>query len=541
MASLAPIRGLAGDLPRRLIGWFVRRWGPEQRPVVLAPFRPVRTPRESRRRKRRVLTLVGFVAAIYGFLVSIFPIAWYLYMALPILVLAGLVIWALPESDRFPEDWVERLLFLVFISTFAWPNYLAIQLPGLPWITMVRLFGGPLFLVTMISLSISPVFRAGLARAFAASPWLMRLMIGFVLIQTFTLPLSKHLGDSFNRFLDAQFAWTTIFFVSAYVFQKPGRAKLWAVLLCAMALFLCFLGFAELREQRVLWAGEIPSFLVVQDERVQAILAGGRRAALSLYRIQATFSTSLNFSEFLALATPFFLFFLIDLRSPAVRLAIIAYIPFSFYIIRATDSRLGVVGFFASFLLYLLLWGLRTWAQRRQHLFAPAVVLAYPFIAAGFLALSLVWRRLGNMIWGGGAQQASNEAREAQWEMAIPKIMKWPVGHGVGEGATALGYTNSAGTLTIDSYYLTIGLEYGILGFFVYYGLMLTGVWQASKWAIRSRAPEAGLLVPLAVSLTVFVIIKGVLSQDDSHSVVFMMLGMVAALTAIAARAEARA
>ena len=38
------------------------------------------------------------------------------------------------------------------------------------------------------------------------------------------------------------------------------------------------------------------------------------------------------------------------------------------------------------------------------------------------------------------------------------------------------------------------------------------------------------MLLPAAVMLTVFVIVKGVLAQDDSHSVMFMVLGMVAAL-----------
>ena len=528
---LAPLRAIGSALPRRVADWATHRRS-EQAPPVLAPFRPLRTERETKQRRRRLLAVIGLIGAVYGFLVSIFPIAWYLYMLLPILVLAGLVIWALPESDTFPETWVENLFFLVFIGTFLWPNYLAIQFPGLPWITMVRLFGAPLFLVTMISLSMSAVFRARMAQAHSASPWLMRLMVAFVLIQTITLPLSKHIGDSFNRFLDAQFVWTTIFFVAGYVFQKPGRARTWAILLCLMAILLCLLGAYELRVEHVLWAGEIPPFLVVQDERVQAILAGGRRAALDLYRIQATFSTSLNFSEYLALATPFFLYFLLTVRSVTVKLVIIAYIPFSFYIIRGTDSRLGVVGFFASFLLYLLLWGLKTWAQRRQHLFAPAVVLAYPIIATAFYVLSLWWHRLEVMIWGGGAQQASNESRKEQWRMAVPKVLKWPFGNGIGEGANALGYTNAGGTLTIDSYYLSIALEYGILGFFVYYGLIMTGVWQAVKHALRSSMEEAELLVPLAVALTVFIIVKGVLSQDDSHSVIFMMLGMVAALTA---------
>ena len=50
------------------------------------------------------------------------------------------------------------------------------------------------------------------------------------------------------------------------------------------------------------------------------------------------------------------------------------------------------------------------------------------------------------------------------------------------------------------------------------------------KSGLKSNGGETELLLPAAVMLTVFVIVKGVLAQDDSHSVMFMVLGMVAAL-----------
>lgn len=528
---LAPIRALGSAVPRGISNWLAARLHPEQAPPVLAPFRPVRTPREERKRRRRLLIAIAIIGLIYGFLVSIFPVAWYLYMAMPILFLAGLVIWALPERDSFPERTLEALFFGVFLSLFLWPNYLAIELPGLPWITMIRLWAAPLFLVFVVSLSTSPVFRHRIREAFSASPWLLRLMVAFVVIQFLTLPLSGRLGDSFNKLLDAQFTWTTIFFVSAFVFMKPGRPRLWATLFCSTAVALALLAIVELRSNRVLWAGEVPSFLSIEDERVQAIMAGGRRFASGIYRLQSTFGTSLNFAEFLGYTTPFFIYFLITTRSVLLRLAIIAYLPFSFWIIRGTDSRLGVIAFFGSLMLYLLLWGLKTWMKRREHLFAPLVVLTYPVLAAAFFALTLVWRRLGNMVWGGGPQQASNEARKQQYASGFPKILSNPVGNGIGEGAVTLGHTNLGGTLTIDSYYLAIALEYGILGFFVYYGLVVTGIWQAVKYGLQSVGEEAELLIPCAVMLTIFVVVKGVLAQDDIHSVMFMVLGMVAALT----------
>lgn len=520
----------------RLPAWLAARADPEQAPAVLAPYRPVRTRREDRKRHRRLLTAIILVGMIYGFLVSIFPVFLYLYLAIPILILTGFVIWALPERDGYPEATIERLFFAFFLSIFLWPNYLAVELPGLPWITMVRLWAAPLFLIFVISLSISPAIRVSIREAFAASPWMLKLMLAFVAIQTLTIPLSNRIATSVNKFLDAQFGWTTIFFVAAIVFMKPGRPRLWAVLYCAMAVFLGLLAVPELRNGQVLWAGDVPSFLAIDDERVQAIMAGGRRFATGIYRLQSTFSTPLNFAEFLGYATPFFLYFLTTVRSPTARVAILAFLPFSFWVIRGTDSRLGVIAFFASVLIYLLLWGLRRWMRKRHDIFAPFIVLTYPLIAGVFFVLTLVWQRLGNMVYGGGPQQASNLARQAQYEAGFAKIAKMPIGNGIGQGAESLGHANLAGVITIDSYYLLIGLEYGVLGFLAYYGLMLVAIWQGIKYGLSARSRDTELLIPAATMLIVFVIVKGVLAQDDNHSAVFMVLGMVAALTCLAKR-----
>jgi O-antigen ligase len=496
----------------------------------LAPFRRQRSARQDKFRRRLLLAFIALVGAIYGFLVSIFPMGFYLYLAGPIALIVLMVVWALPDSQVYPQVTMERLFFAVFLATFLWPNYLAIALPGLPWITLTRVLGLPLLLIMLVSLSISAEFRARIAAPFETSPLMMKFMLAFVAIQVLTLPLSNHIADSVNAFLDAQFAWTAMFFIAAVLFGKRGRPQMWVGLFCAMALLLCFLAIVEQAKGAVLWAGNVPSLLQVPDESVQRIMAGGRRSALGIYRLQGTFGTSLNFAEFLGLCTPYFLYLLATVKSLPVRLLVLAYLPFSFWVIRGTDSRLGVVAFFAAILLSILLWSLKNWIHRRQDMVSPLVVLTYPLLAGAFLALTFVWQRLGRMVWGGGAQQASTEGRKEQYANAIPKIVNWPFGNGIGEGAITLGDTNRMGVLTIDSYYLVLALEYGVIGFCVYAGLIFTGIGQAVKYGLKSTSEEADLLIPAAVLLAVFVIVKGVMAGDDNHILVFMTLGMVVAL-----------
>lgn len=500
-------------------------------PATLAPYRPALARHEQKSRRRRILTLAGGLGFIYGFLVSIFPIAFYVYMAMPLLVGILLVIWVLPEQKHYPWTVMERLLFALVIGIFIWPNYLAIQIPGLPWITVLRLVAFPLTLIALVSLSISKAFRDGVKSSFRASPWLAKLMVGFVLIQTLTLPFSNRVGLSFNRYMDAQLQATIPFFIAAFLFTKPQRFHWFAAIICAMAAYLCLLAIPELYNNQALWVGHIPSFIVVGDERVGAILAGGRRAATGTYRVQSTFSTSLGFAEFLALAMPWFIYFFTLSKNAVMRAAILAYVPLCFWVILATNSRLGVVGFFVSFLAYGLLWGIKRWISRRESLFAPFLVLAYPAIATMFLILTFAWQRLQRMVWGGGAEAASTDSRKLQYEMGFDKILQWPFGKGIGTGGETLGFQDLMGFTTIDSYYLVVALEYGVLGFFVYFGLMTYGIVQSTRFAMRTEKREGDALIAAAVVLTVFVIVKGVLAQDDNHGLIFMMLGMVAGLT----------
>lgn len=497
---------------------------------TLQPYRrqPALLPHKIK--KTLIVTIIAIMGMMYGFMTSIFPTSFYVFMATPIVFMSILVIWLLPEADTVFDRQVEWLFFAFFISLLVWPNYLAVDPPGLPWITMIRLWSVPMVLFFLISISMSPHFRGRIVESFKTSPWARRLMLLFVVTQLVTLPFSKALADSFNKLINVQIEWTAIFFIASFVFIIPGRAMRWAKLLIAIVIFWCGMAVWEYQLGRVPWADHIPSFLAIQDERVQAILAGGQRAAIGEHRLQGPFSTPLNFAEFMGLSVAFFLYFITITRKFLVRAALVACLPVIFWVIRGTDSRLGVVAFLVSFLVYLLLWSLQRKLQRSRDLLSETVLLAYPAVLGVVFVLSLFWQRLNHMIWGGGQHAASNAGRKEQYADGIAEILKWPIGNGIGQGAETLGSRNAVGVLTIDSYYLVIGLEYGIIGFLAYYGLMLTGTIKAATAAVKTNDSELGLLLPLSVSMTAFVVVKGVLAQDDIHAMIFMMLGMIMAL-----------
>jgi O-Antigen ligase len=482
------------------------------------------------RNRRTLYVMLGLIAFFYGALFGIGGTYVLLPLAAPLVVMVALIIWLLPDTGHAPVDLIRKLLVAFLVVLLCWPNYLALALPGLPWITAVRLISMPMAVVMLICLSISANFRAEMKGILSATPWLWKLIVAFSAIAFLSIAVSRDIPQSLNKFIVAQTVWTLIFFASAYVFVKPGRVYKFCVLIFFCVLLVSFTAIWEARMHQLPWAGHIPSFLKVDDELLNSMMSSKARAGSGIYRAKAMSTTPLGLAELLALSTPFILHLLMTARTLIVKAAALITLPLMFHVIILTDSRLGVVGFLMTFMLYLLLANITRWIQHRRSVFAPLIVISYPAIFSAFIAATFAIRRLRVMVWGGGATNASSEARNAQIREGIPKIITHPWGFGIGQGARTLGWTNQAGTPSIDSYLLLVGLEYGVIGFVIFVGMFAAAVLYAGYYATRTRDPEIALLTPLAISLANFFLIKSIFAQEANHPLVFAMLGMIAAL-----------
>lgn len=445
-------------------------------------------------------------------------------------ILALLIVWALPESRNPPLQWIKRLLFGFLIALLFWPDYLAFDFPGLPWITALRIFGVPLALMLFISLSVSAEFRGALQDRIETTPWVHRLLLIFALIAALSIGLSSDPGQSLNKFIVAILYWFVVFYAAMWVFSKPGSAMTLAYVIWFFAVFTCMIGLQEWRHQQIPWANHIPSFIAVDDPVIQKILSAKSRATTGIYRVQSKFTTPLGFAEFLAFSTSFVLYFVIYGKNALVRVGALSTLPLIFMSISRTDSRLGAAGFFISFLLFLVAWSVTRWRQHKNSVFGPAFTLAYPIIFVGFIIATFLVGRLRAMVWGTKAQSFSSQAREVQVEMGLPMIWSNPFGHGIGQGAETLNYRNLAGGLTIDTYYLALGLEYGVLGFLVYAGIFFGALFYGVKYLFEAKMPEHYLIIPMMILISVFIVVKSVFAQQENHPIVFLVLGALCAM-----------
>jgi O-Antigen ligase len=477
------------------------------------------------------LSYLGFCLIIGAAFAFVAPALIALF-AIPILMLAMIAIWALPELKAVPSRTMGRLFFVYLATLVLWPKYLALALPGLPWITLVRLSSFPMALLLLICVAASAEFRSKLATSVNSTPLLWKLLVGFVGIQTLSIGLSKFAGYSADKYVEAQVTWTAIFFVSAYLFIQPKLIEKCAMLLWVMAVIVSALGLWEFKLKHVPWAGHIPSFLKIDDPHITHILAGVFRDD-GQYRIASTFSTSLGFGEYIALTLPFVLQFVVNTSKWSVRIAGVASAALLIGLAVLSGTRLAVIGCFLTLLFYLLLIGVQRWRRRKDSLIGPAIALAYPVIFAGGVASAFFVGRVRKIFFGDGAAISSTSDRIAQYQLGLPKIMEHPLGYGAGMGAQTLGY-QPYGFLTIDTYYLAIALEYGVIGFVVYYSMFFVAIYEAGRRALfnQDNGGDQAFLAPLAMSLFNFVVIKSVFSEPDNHPLVFMMLGMVVALVA---------
>ncbi|HEV2363408.1 MAG TPA: O-antigen ligase family protein [Caulobacteraceae bacterium] len=456
-------------------------------------------------------------------------------LLVPMVLIGLLAIWALPSLRSAPTAVLEGLWFAFFVALVMWPNYIAIALPGLPWITMIRLTGFPLLIFLLVCVSVSKTFRDESAEALDGIAPVWKLLVAFTLVQVLSVALCKggQIPDALQRLVIYLTSWTAVFFASVWLFRQRGRIEIWATLMCAAIVPIGAIALQEERHSHVPWSGHIPKFLQIDPTMLQGILAGNSRAANGIYRVQSVFTTPLTLAEYLAFCFPFLIHFTVARGYRVwVRVAAAALMPFTLYIIFLSGSRLGMVGALVSMLGYGFFWGVNRWRRDKRSLLGAAVVFSSPLSFLAAVATTYFDPRLHAMVWGTAATKASNEGRVLQYRKGLPLVFHHPWGYGIDQGAQALGIMATDGKLTIDTYFLAIALNYGVLGFILYYAMLLWAIWEAGMTALRAPPDDRDLafLAPLGISLAVFFVICAVFAQQDNIPIVFMMLGGVVAL-----------
>jgi hypothetical protein len=481
---------------------------------VLPVYHPERAGWSVALRKLALFAGIVLLAIVYGFLVAILPPALLVGAAAPLALLAMLVVWALPEARTAPTRALTQVYGAFVIVFIAWPNYLAIAVGGLPWISMRRLFGFVLTAILMICLSISKPFRQQMAEVLRTSPWLSRLLIGFFIIQFLATIFSVAPGDTIGRWVHMTFTSTAVCFTTIWLFGPGGKSVPWLVNRLALVVFvLMVIGLIEAREQHVLWLGHIPSFLRIEDAVLQQLIQPHIRGA---YRVITTYTTPLAYGELLALTTPFILYRMVNAKTWPMRLMWIAFDVFILYSAVLSTARLSLVGFIASHALFGLCWGVHRWRNARGDMLGISATMIYPaLMLALMLAVMFV------------PAQASTDARSVQFHMAIPVIARRPLlGYGPGQGGGAINWRTPDGALTIDLGLVALCADVGVFGFLAWMGTLLLSIVSLVRAGLRDVASAFPAEFAIAISLAVLISTRLVLAQSDNDPLFVILFGL---------------
>ena len=388
-------------------------------------FTNPRLSREKKWRRRSIYALIAVLCFFYSLFMLIVPMQVKVPFTIPLIVLIGLIVWALPLTNRPPGKVAERLFWYYSFTLLLWPNYLAIALPGLPWFTAARLLAAPMILIILVHASTSLPFKRLMREHLSTARPLWILVALFAVIQVISIFVSANPITTMNRVFNNQVMWTGLFFAAVWALRDLHRLERWVFSYILMIFILGLLAIWEAKLGGVIWANSVPGIFQVDDENVQKILQGSYRLT-GQYRVQTTATTPLSFAEAMAMAVPFLLYTMHKYPRPLVILGCLVVEGLIINGLIESDARLGFVGVLVGHILYLLYFAIERWRFSPKSILGAALVVTFPAIITVAALAVLFVGRIRVRVLGGGQHQWSDEARIRADGICIRKDLAKP-------------------------------------------------------------------------------------------------------------------
>ncbi len=481
------------------------------------------------RRAAVITATIGF-AVVMGFWIAIFSTLVVPMFVGVIGVLFLIAMWL--AEDEEPDLSGPASAFFTAYVAFAviWPSYLAVAIPGLPWLTPTRIALGFIAFLMLLHLSQSQISRSwitgvvvGMKPAFA--------FYGLTLILMFaTVPMGRTPGNSLSFAVLQTILWNIPLIAALWLFRNPDYGVRVVRVMGISLLVVMLLTVAEYRNLQPIWFPYIPSFLKVDAAQMASTLSSQTRLDGG-YRAKGTFSVHLYYAQFLLLMLPFALHWLLDSKTAVRRLWAAAYLALMLIVIWMNNTRTGTTGQLVVIAGMLALYAFRHYLHTQNSLdvTAPAFMLGIPGAAAVLAVLISISPRLQAMTIGGTLHANSDTVRDGQWEKAWSAVFSNPIGHGAGDSGPLTGRLTSGGIWIVDSTWINFLVDFGILGaisWALFLGLVAgTGALIYLQKADRS----ADLAGPAAVAIGSFMMSMYTISSFGSFPLMMILVALICA------------
>ena len=496
-----------------------------QRERILPPY--VRQVNDAQHRILKTLgiSLMVLVAMVSGYALALFGTFGWFIPAIPVVILAAVALWTAPDLNTNLDHLIQRWYFIFVGLVLIWPAYLAINLPGMPWISFQRIAMAILVAIALFALATSSRMRGEFRDVLTSHKILLRFFLAWVVIETLMVGVGKFAGISV--WVRHTMFWYFMFIVSAWLMRKPGVPVTLARLCIVASALTAAVVIPEYMQSKPIWADHIPAFLSIDPSILESLQFGRERAGE--YRSRSIFTNSLLYAEYLGMLIPFTLLAISWDNAWWRRLLACVLLLLLITAGTLTQARSAMVAMVSSVPAFLALWVWRYYrnTKARRDIIAPAMFLAFPAAAVGALALIFSIQRFRVRILGGGQHAASNRAREYQWDIAIPQIIRNPFGYGGGSIRERVPYTNLAGEFTIDSYPINVLIEQGVPGLIAFVGMLVTAIVVGIRVYLNSNSRDEDVAGAAVVSLSVFMLIRLIVSSESGQGLAFGLCGLI--------------
>jgi hypothetical protein len=471
------------------------------------------------------------MGSVVGFSAVVFPPSW---LAAIIGTFLLILLWVLPDGFPSPDRLIRYAVFVVAVVDLTLPTYYTIQILGLPWISARRVVTLVLVLLFGFAYSTSREARERIAEVVRDNRLLYICAggyLGMVFLANFTsvTPLNSIAG-----MVDVILEWYIPFIAVTYVARSDKDVAIFIRVLCCCALVVSLIGLWDSYTMVRHYVEWMPQWVVQDLARNNpsfANLSTTLEMRDGMYRASSLYNSSLSFAEFVGMASPFGAMYIVHGRGVFDRIFGVVILAACLGGIYISGSRGGWLSFIVASGVLLSLFVVRNSFIQPRSITTPVFGALVTVAGAGFLALLFASHRIHDSVIGGASTANSNAARSEQWHMAWPKIFANPVtGYGYLQSGIAIGYTSPNGTVTVDSFLLTLLTETGVPSVMFFFGAAIVASYTAGRRYVRDPSPSGAFGGALAASIAAFTAYRFFLSQRENMTLFYVMMACAALL-----------
>lgn len=476
-----------------------------------------------------VMSLIG-LALFTGLLLTVGGTQGLSIIAVPIAIMAGLVVWLLPDIDRPANPPYQKLLTAFLIMLVAWPNYLAIALPGLPWITPPRLVLGVLIATLVMDLAQHASSRQRIGEILFHDPLTTRLYGTYLALVVIWIGFAPSPVDTLRYSVFQQILDLLPMIVVLWLLRDINHVRTITLILVIGCIITMLVTIPENLLQQPPWLGYIPSWLAIDADMLQVYLSPQARVGDGRYRVRGTFGVVLFYAQYVGIIMPVLLYYMwkMPARLKWVSGLLLILLLQTVWFANARTASLSLIVSIAGMAALILFR--QAFFRRQEDPFKSLFIIVMLVASMAVMAVAIANSHRAQMYTIGGDQHAaSNLARDRQWANTWNHLAGHPWGVGAGNSPDYVGIPSSTGMI-VDSLYINLMVDLSPIGLVAFMGCLLRLAWLGGITFMRSRDELDELAGPMTVALLLFVVTSYVVSTTDINYILFIFGGCILAL-----------